>query len=143
MKFFKGRKAILATKHNKEQVIEPLVNKDLAIEFFVPQDYDTDKFGTFTGEVARQGNALEAVRKKCLRAMDTYGYDLGFASEGSFGAHPSVFFAQADDEFVILIDKKNDLEIIARELSLETNFNAEKVGPSVRLVAPEAITLTW
>lgn len=128
MKFFRGRKAIIATKHHKEQVILPLLKEHLAIEVFVPQDYDTDKFGTFTGEITRDGNALEAVRKKCLDAMNTYGFDLGIASEGSFGSHPSLFFAQADDELVILIDKKNDLEIIARELSLETNFSAEKIS---------------
>jgi hypothetical protein len=128
MKFFKGRKAIIATKHQKEQVILPLVKEQLGIEVFVPHDYDTDKFGTFTGEISREGNALDAVRKKCLDAMNIYGYDLGIASEGSFGSHPSVFFAQADDELVLLIDKKNDLEIIARELSLETNFSSEKIS---------------
>ncbi|MBA4154203.1 DUF6671 family protein [Flavobacterium sp.] len=128
MKFFKGRKAIIATKHHKEQVILPLLKEHLEIEVFVPHEYDTDKFGTFTGEISRDGSALDAVRKKCLDAMSTFGYDLGIASEGSFGSHPSMFFAQADDELVILIDKKNELEIIARELSLQTNFNADKIS---------------
>lgn len=127
MKFFEGRKLIIATKHHKEKVIIPLIQQHLGVDFFVPTDYDTDKFGTFTGEITRRENALEVVRKKCLDAMDRYGFDLGIASEGSFGSHPTVFFAQADDEFVILIDKKNQLEIIARELSLETNFSGEKI----------------
>ena len=70
MKFFEGRKAIIATKHHKEQVILPLVKEQLEIEVFVPHDYDTDKFGTFTGEIPREGNALDAVRKKCLDAMN-------------------------------------------------------------------------
>ncbi|WP_291120033.1 DUF6671 family protein [Flavobacterium sp. UBA6135] len=127
MKFFEGRKLIIATKHQKEKVISPLIEEHLGLEVFVPNDYDTDKFGTFTGEISRLDNALEAVRNKCLEAMDYYGYDLGIASEGSFGPHPSMFFAHADDELIVLIDKKNNLEVVARELSIETNFNAEKV----------------
>jgi hypothetical protein len=134
MKFFKGRKLIIATKHEKEKVILPLVNANMHVEVFVPSDYDTDKFGTFSGEITRTTNALEAVRKKCLDAMNEYGYDLGIASEGSFGPHPSLFFAQADDELLILIDKKNNLEIVAREVSLDTNFSGEKIQSFEQLI---------
>lgn len=134
MKFFEGRKLIIATKHRKEEVILPMIKEHLKVEVFVPTDYDTDKFGTFTGEITRQGNALDSLRKKCFEAMNFYGYDLGIASEGSFGSHPSIFFAQADDELVILIDQKNKLEIIARELSLETNFGAEKITSMLQLL---------
>ena len=59
--------------------------------------------------------------------MEASNCDLGVASEGSFGAHPSLFFASADDELLIFIDKKNNLEIIARELSMETNFNGREI----------------
>lgn len=135
MKFFNGRNLIIATKHQKEKVIMPLVKANLLVDVFVPSDYDTDKFGTFSGEISRTTNALEAVRKKCLDAMNQYGYDLGIASEGSFGPHPSLFFAQADDELIILIDKKNHLEIVARELSLETNFSGEKIQSFEQLIA--------
>lgn len=134
MKFFNGRKLIIATKHLKEKVILPLVKANMQVEVFVPSDYDTDKFGTFSGEIARTTNALEAVRKKCLDAMNHYGYDLGIASEGSFGPHPSLFFAQADDELLILIDQKNNLEIIARAVSLETNFSGEKIQSYEQLI---------
>jgi len=119
---FKGRKLLIATKHNKEQVIAPILEEGLGVHCFVPENYDSDIFGTFSGEVERKNTALETVRAKCLAAMAEFDCDLGIASEGSFGSHPSIFFAQADDEFLIFIDKKNDLEIIARELSLDTNF---------------------
>lgn len=135
MKFFKDRKLIIATKHEKERVIIPLLKEHLEVEIFVPTDFDTDKFGTFSGEVERQGTALDVLRLKCREAMEQYGFDLGIASEGSFGAHPSFFFAPADDELVLLIDQKNGLEIIAREVSLETNFNAEKVTSYEQLVS--------
>lgn len=119
---FEGRRLLIATKHHKEKVIAPILEKGLGVLCFVPEKYDSDIFGTFSGEVERKEGAIQTVRAKCLVAMAKFDCDLGIASEGSFGAHPSVFFAQADDEFLIFIDKKNDLEIIARELSLDTNF---------------------
>lgn len=124
---FKDRKLLIATKHHKEQVIAPIFEKGLGVHCFVPEKYDSDIFGTFSGEVERKTTALETVKAKCLAAMEEFDCDLAIASEGSFGSHPSIFFAQADDEFLIFIDKKNDLEIIARELSLETNFYGEKI----------------
>jgi hypothetical protein len=60
---------------------------------------------------------------------------MAIASEGSFGGHPHLFFSNADDEFVVFIDKKNDLEIIARELSTSTNFNAAALLTEKELIA--------
>jgi hypothetical protein len=37
-----------------------------------------------------------------------------------------VCFADADDELLMLKDYKNNIEIVARELSLNTNLNAAK-----------------
>ena len=134
MEIFEGRRLIIATKHKKESVIAPLIEKHLGVHCFVPTDFDTDKLGTFTGEIERKNDALTTVRQKCLLAMEEYQCDLGIASEGSFGPHPSIFMAHADDEFLIFIDKKNNLEIIVRELSLDTNFNATTVNCFQNLV---------
>jgi hypothetical protein len=134
LEIFEGRRLIIATKHKKESVISPLLEKHLGVQCFVPTDFDTDKLGTFTGEIERKNDALTTVRQKCLLAMEKYHCDLGIASEGSFGPHPSIFMAHADDEFLIFIDKKNNLEIIVRELSLDTNFNAATVSSFQNLV---------
>ncbi len=122
---FKGRSLVIATKHKKEKVIAPLLEKYLGISCFVNENFDTDILGTFTGEVERELDPIATARKKCLMAMELANCDLGIASEGSFGPHPSMAFISADDEFLIFIDKKNNLEIIARELSTETNFNGK------------------
>jgi hypothetical protein len=124
---FKGRSLIIATKHEKEKVIAPLLENGLGLVSFVNADFDTDTLGTFSGEVERKSDPIATARQKCLLAMEMSNCDLGIASEGSFGAHPSLFFVSADDEFLIFIDKKNDLEIIVRELSTETNFNASEI----------------
>lgn len=124
---FEGRRLLIATKHQKEQVIAPILEEGLGVQCFVPENYDSDFLGTFSGEIDRKDTALETVRAKCLAAMKQFDCDLGIASEGSFGSHPSIFFVQADDEFLIFIDKKNDLEIVVRELSLNTNFYGENI----------------
>jgi hypothetical protein len=128
MKFFKDRKIIIATQHQKEKVIAPLLKSHFNLNPFVSPIFDTDRFGTFSGEIERKESALNTVRIKCLAAMEEFDYDLGIASEGSFGPHPTLFFGHADDELILLIDKKNNLEIIAREVSLETNFNASIIS---------------
>lgn len=125
---FKNRNLVIATKHEKERVIAPLFEAELSVNCFVPIDFDTDSLGTFTGEVERKADPVATARTKCLMAMEQTNCDLGIASEGSFGPHPTLFFAHADDEILLFIDKKNDLEIIVRELSLKTNFNATKVN---------------
>jgi hypothetical protein len=131
---FRGRKLVIATKHNKEKVIAPLLEEALGVLCFVPSDFDTDTLGTFTGELERELDPLATARQKCRMAMEASNCDLGIASEGSFGAHPSMFFVSADDEFLIFIDKKNDLEIIVRELSVETNFNGSKINNEQELM---------
>ena len=134
MEIFKNRRLIIATKHKKEAVISPILEDKLGVRCFVDEEFDTDAFGTFSGEIERQQDALETIRLKCLVAMDKNKCDLAVASEGSFGPHPSLYFANADDELIMLIDKKNKVEIIAREISLETNFNAKFIRNKSELI---------
>lgn len=125
---FNNRKIIIANKHKKEQVIAPLLKKHFNMECFVPPNYNTDELGTFTGEIPRAENPVDVLRKKCLDAMNTYGYDIGIASEGSFGPHPHYYFLPGDDEMLILIDKKYDLELKVKLLSLDTNFRGKNIS---------------
>ena len=130
---FNGRKLLIATKHEKENVIAPLLEMELGVKCFVAKNFDTDVLGTFTGEVERKDDPITTARNKCLMAMQQHNCDLAIASEGSFGAHPSIFFVHADDEMLLFIDKKNDLEIIAREFSTDTNFNGEEIKTEKQL----------
>lgn len=132
---FKGRQIIIATKHKKEEVISPLLEKTLGVNCFIPDGFDTDQFGTFSGEIERKDDPINTIRAKCLHAMKSFNFDLGIASEGSFGSHPSLYFVPADDELLIFIDKNNNLEIIVREISTETNFNGEIINNKLQLKA--------
>ena len=125
--FFSGRRLLIVTKHQKEEVIAPLLEEALGVTCFVSKDFDTDSLGTFSGEIARKDDALTTLRKKCWEGMQAEGFDLAVATEGSFGNHPTVFFAPANDELIMLVDQKNNLEIVERVLSLDTNFDSSEI----------------
>ena len=124
---FSGRTIVIATKHAKEQIIAPLLEAAFGVKCITIPDFDTDTLGTFTGEIERTLNPFEAAKEKCRLAILVSGCDLAVASEGSFGPHPAVFFVAADDEHLVLLDHKNQLEIHVREVSVETNFNGDFV----------------
>jgi hypothetical protein len=121
---FAGRKLVIATMHGKEEILGPLLEKELGVEVYVPEGLNTDDFGTFSGEVERQASPLNTARTKASTALQQTGYDLAIASEGSFGPHPIIGFVPADEEWLLLLDQKNNLEIVVREISTHTNFNA-------------------
>ncbi len=132
---FGGRNLIIATKHKKEEVISPILTKMLGVNCIIDVNLDTDSLGTFTGEVERLDDVLETARNKCRMAMKSSNCDLAVASEGSFGPHPTLGFINADDEILLFIDTKNNLEIVVRELSLKTNFNGEEIKIEEDLMA--------
>lgn len=51
---FAGRKLLIATKHEKEKVIAPILARELGVKCFVVSNLDTDELGTFTGEIDRK-----------------------------------------------------------------------------------------
>lgn len=132
---FKGRKLLIATKHKKENVIAPILEKELGVTCFVVKNFDTDELGTFTGEVERKDDPISTARNKCLKAMALESCDMAIASEGSFGPHPTLYFVPADDELLLFMDRKHNLEIIVREISTETNFNGSEIKTKEELNA--------
>ena len=66
---FKNRNLVIATKHGKELVIAPILEKELGVKCFLPLNFDSDELGTFTGEIEREDDPITTARKKCLKAM--------------------------------------------------------------------------
>jgi len=128
LKLYKGQKLVIATMHGKERAIAPLLKKHLGVQIVVPKQFNSDKFGTFTREIKRAGNQLEAARAKAYAAMASEGVDLGVSSEGSFGSHPSIPFIQSNLELVLFIDKKNGHEIRGHYRTSETNISGQYVA---------------
>lgn len=121
--FLKGRISALLTKHKKEQVIKPALEKETGLIVKVLDEFDTDVFGTFTGDVERPGTQLETARLKAKQCLEISGFDIGLSSEGSFGPHPTIAFIPYNIEIVMLIDKKEDLEIWGEWAGTETNYS--------------------
>lgn len=128
MSLFNGRTAVLATMHGKEKVIAPILEKELGLKIIVPDNFDSDQFGTFTRDIARTGNQLDAARFKVHSAMKITGIDLGIASEGSFDTDTHIPFINSNLELILLVDDKNSLEIRGHHGSLETNIAGEYVS---------------
>ncbi|GAB4287500.1 MAG: hypothetical protein Kow0081_5120 [Candidatus Dojkabacteria bacterium] len=114
--------------HRKEEVLEDLLKTDLGISLFVPKDFNTDKYGTFTREVKRRGTQIEIAIRKAKDAANKYGYDLAIASEGSFGPDPRVPFLNLNYEVVVLVDLKNGLEVVGEYFTNDTNFSGRYIS---------------
>lgn len=127
MKLFENRELLIVTKHGKEEILKPLLESALNVKCISNTTFDTDTLGTFSGEVERKDDPLTTIRKKCTSAMSHYNCDLAVASEGSFGPHPSAFFSSVNDELVLFMDTKNNIEVIGRKVSLETNFTVKEL----------------
>lgn len=78
---------MLSTMHAKEAAFDSAA-KSLGAQLIVPHGMDTDAFGTFTGEIKRQGDMREAAIAKARAGMSKAGCSIGMASEGSFARFP-------------------------------------------------------
>ncbi len=124
---FSNRQLVIATMHGKEKVLEPLLKNALGVEIILAENFDTDQWGTFSGEISRPLDPLATAKLKCKNAANISGASLAIASEGSFGAHPVIGFIPVDEEILVLIDFENDIEIKVKELSTETNFSGKQI----------------
>jgi len=116
---FQHRKALLVTRHGKEQVIGPPLREAFGIELVTTDQPDTDLFGTFSGEVERPGDQLATVRLKVEAACSAHtGADLLLASEGAFFPHPDSPFLMMNRELILLKDQVHQLECIGRSVNL-------------------------
>jgi hypothetical protein len=123
MKIYRDIDILLATKHKKEEAIKQPFEKAFAARIHVPEDYDTDQFGTFTAEIHRKDTPYATVIKKAKEAALKYEFDYAIANEGSFGPHPTIGFAPGDIEMMSFLDLKNEITIVESEVTTETNYS--------------------
>ena len=138
---YHGSCFIIITKHAKSvAVMQPFW--DILGASVIEHVVDTDKLGTFSGEVERQGTALDCVKHKCEWSVETLGSKAEYfiASEGSFGPHPLIPFMPCDHEILYFIDKKRDFNFHLSLLSEKTNYQMQEVESleELQLFASEA-----
>ncbi|MCS6975343.1 MAG: hypothetical protein NZM13_12740 [Cyclobacteriaceae bacterium] len=131
---FQGRRLWIVTQHQKERVIAPILRKRLGLVCMVFTGINTDQFGTFSGEVARQGSALDAARAKCRGASALLPPDLILTSEGSFGPHPHIPFVYCNEELLLLTDTRESHEWKITAVTTRTNFGSAKVESESQLI---------
>ncbi len=123
MRHYAGRVAALATMHGKERAVAPPLLSRLGLALTVPAGLDTDRLGTFTGEVERPFPPRETALAKARLGMEAAGLPLGLASEGSYGPHPQLPFLAWGRELLAFVDGERGLEIVEAAASVRTNFS--------------------
>lgn len=130
METFAGRALCIATMHGKERVIAPVLEARLGVRCVLPPaGFDSDRFGTFSGDVPRRGTAREIARSKAEAGMDATGLDLAVASEGSFGPHPEAFLVQVGAELVLLVDRRHGIEIAGEHVACAPPMRSPPPSP--------------
>ena len=120
---YSSEDALLATMHGKERVIAPLLERAMGLRVHVARDLDTDRFGTFSRDIARTGSQLDAARAKIEAAFEgDPRARVGIASEGSSGPHPQIPLLSFRHEIVVLIDRETGLELIGHHADAATNY---------------------
>lgn len=114
---------LIATKHQKEKVISPVLYDCFGIQCNSTSDFDTDVFGTFTGEIERKGSQLETCTLKAKMAAEKCHYQFALASEGSFGPHPYYHFLPGDIEMMCFYDKAHEIFLTESLISTNTNYD--------------------
>ena len=120
---YQGRQVVLATKHQKEQVLGPPLQSAVGLSLCLPDNLDTDLLGTFTGEVERVGSPRETAIQKARWGMAVMDMSLGLASEGSFGPDPQILFVPTSHELLAFVDDERGITVIEQIIDPETNYD--------------------
>lgn len=112
-----GQKVALATKHGKEKIFSRLLS-EISCELIMAS-FDTDGFGTFSGEVAREKSPKATAIAKAHAAAQTANTNFAVASEGTIGPHPQLPLITADIEWVAFVDRSRGIEITEHFISTE------------------------
>lgn len=129
---YAGETIVLTTKHSKTIAIAPAFKSCLSATV-VECVLDTDKLGTFSGEIARQGSPLDCVKIKCELGLNETNAFFGLASEGSFGPHPHVPLIPCDQEILHFIDRKRDFQLHLSILTEKTNYAMQELDSFAQL----------
>jgi hypothetical protein len=132
---YQGAVIALGTMHGKDRAIGRPFARRLGATLLVPEDLDTDAYGTFTGEIERYGTMIDAARAKAGLAIERSGLPLGLASEGSFQPHPAIPGLVRGTELVLFLDRARGLEIRESVVTRRTNYASRPAAPGESIEA--------
>jgi len=109
---YRNKTVSLLTKHGKEKIIAPIIQRNLGCKVELIGSFDTDELGTFDKTIEREGTQLQTARRKAHIGIDFSNNNFGIASEGSFVPDPYSGFMPWNIEMVIFVDDLHSLEIV-------------------------------
>jgi hypothetical protein len=115
---YQGKRVVLTTKHEKLDLIAPILNAELGMEVLL-HEADTDLLGTFSGEVERTLSASQTAITKVRIGTTNLGLSLGVASEGTVGPDRLLPFLRSDTEYIAFVDLDRGMELVEEFRSLE------------------------
>jgi hypothetical protein len=125
-------KVALATKHGKLDQLKPAFERLENFEL-VLAEIDTDRFGTFSGEISRPLSPLDTAIAKAKVGAEELGLDYGVASEGTIGPNPSSPWATVDHELLVLVCLSRNLTIYETHQSASIVAKSQTLTPGIDL----------
>jgi hypothetical protein len=118
-----NRTFVVASMHQKAEAIAPVLQEELGMRFLGEVSVNTDLLGTFSGEVPRTLEPIDAAREKCRMALSQKDSSVAVATEGSFFPHPAIPFASLHSELILFYFPEENFEFHVVHYTTHTNFN--------------------
>ena len=112
---YAGARVACVTKHEKARWIAPPFAEVLGARVFEVREVDTDRFGTFSGEVPRVLSPVDAARAKIAAGRDVTDAPVSIATEGSFSAGFGLGIEH--HEVLLLVDHARGLELTEQQVT--------------------------
>ncbi|MEZ6037257.1 MAG: DUF6671 family protein [Planctomycetota bacterium] len=124
---FAGRELGIVTRHGKELAIGPAMLAALPLAGFrALPEFDTDQLGTFSGEVRREVDPRTTCATKARLGAEHSRHELVIANEGTFGPYPPAPFVTCDEEWLVLLDRRDGLLLARRHVALTAKAHGEQ-----------------
>jgi len=134
------RRLCLLTRHAKAPAITPAL-KSVGYVVESLDGFDTDRLGTFSGEVERQGSMRDAALAKAKLACSLGKSRFGLGSEGGFGGDPFLGVSAWGRELLVWWDAEAGYGVEGFVQGPETNWRGIEVSDleSARSFAGEVV----
>ena len=120
----------VGTRHGKQRQCAPAFEAVLGARLVTPPDLDTDRFGTFSGEIPRTATASDTARAKARLAMRVSGLPYGLASEASYGPLSGAD-VQGHEELLVFVDDTRGITVTVGERTTVVPGHGHRVsGPA-------------
>lgn len=127
-------KVAFLTQHGKEQIAAAILAEGgLRVERV--EGFNTDHWGTFSGEIERPASQTETAMMKAKKALELCNDALwGLGSEGAFNPHPVSPFITLNTEVLALCDRSGKISIMGRAAGTNVVFHSRPISRASDLI---------